>query len=293
MCPACGATNAEDARFCGSCGAAALAASCARCGRINPPDSGFCNECGAALATPTLQDTFSSPQVYTPLRLAEKILRSGLDRGRAQADHGAVRGRGRFTALAATLDPEETHAIMQRAFDLMLEAVHRYEGTVSQFLGDGILALFGAPIAHEDHAQRAVRAALAIQSALGDIGRSSTRARIDFRVRVGLNSGPVVVGTIGTDLNMTYTAIGDTVNLASRIQTLPPTGSVVISEATQRLVSGYFECRSWVRTTSRGGPSRSGSSRCCARAIALAGRRLPRARPESAGRATARARRPG
>lgn len=244
MCPACGATNTEDARFCGSCGAA-LAASCARCGRMSPPDSDFCNGCGAALATPTLLDTFASPQGYTPPRLAEKI----------RAGRSAIEGERKlitvlfadvagFTAISSTLDPEETHEIMQRAFAIMLEEVHRYEGTVSQFLGDGMLALFGAPIAHEDHAQRAVRAALGIQSALEGYRQELDSRGIDFRIRIGLNSGLVVVASVGVDLTMNYLAVGDTVNLASRMQTLAPTGSVVISEDTYRLVAGYFECRS-------------------------------------------------
>jgi class 3 adenylate cyclase len=133
---------------------------------------------------------------------------------------------------------------MQRCFDLMLEAVHRYEGTVTQFLGDGILALFGAPLAHEDHAQRAVRAALAIQHALLAYQQELEESRgIRFQMRVGLNSGLVVVGTIGTDLNMTYTAIGDTVNLGSRVEGLAEPGTVVISQNTYRLVSGHFDTR--------------------------------------------------
>ena len=244
MCPACGAANAEDAKFCGSCGAA-LAASCARCGRMNPPDASYCNECGAALATPALHRTFSSPQVYTPLPLAEKIRagRSEIEGERKQITVLFADVAG-FTAIASTLDPEEIHAIMRRAFTIMLEEVHRYEGTVSQFLGDGMLALFGAPIAHEDHAQRAIRAALGIQSALEGYRQELSTRGIDFRVRIGLNSGPVVVSSVGVDLTMNYLAVGNTVNLASRMQNLAPTGSVVISEDTYRLVAGYFECHS-------------------------------------------------
>ena len=127
------------------------------------------------------------------------------------------------------------------SFDLMLDEVHRYEGMVTQFLGDGILALFGAPIAHEDHAQRGVRAALGIQESL----RLHEKELVDNRghqlkVRIGIHSGLVVVGNVGTDLAVTFTAIGDTVNLASRMQTLAPPESVVISQATERLVEGHF-----------------------------------------------------
>jgi class 3 adenylate cyclase len=148
------------------------------------------------------------------------------------------------TAMAESLDPEECQAIMRRCFDLMLQEVHRYEGTVTQFLGDGIMALFGAPIAREDHALSAVRAALGIQSALQTYQQELQETQgIRLRMRVGLNSGLVVVGTIGSDLSMTYTAIGDTVNLANRVQELGEPGAVVISQQTQRLVSGYFITR--------------------------------------------------
>ena len=149
-----------------------------------------------------------------------------------------------FTRIAAALDPEDVQQLLRRAFDLMLEEVHRYEGTVSQFLGDGLLALFGAPIAHEDHAQRAVRAALGIQRALAGYQQELAAQRgIEFRVRIGLNSGPVVVGAVGVDLTMDYLAVGDTVNLASRVQNLAPPGAVVITEHTHRLVAGSFAVR--------------------------------------------------
>jgi class 3 adenylate cyclase/tetratricopeptide (TPR) repeat protein len=149
-----------------------------------------------------------------------------------------------FTSLSEQLDPEETHAIMRHCFDIMLDEVHQYEGTVSQFLGDGLLALFGAPIAHEDHAQRAVRAGLGIQAALQEYQRELKESRgIDFRMRIGLNSGPVVVGSVATDLKMEYTAVGDTVNLAQRMESMAEPGTVLISEHTHRLVEGYFHTR--------------------------------------------------
>jgi class 3 adenylate cyclase len=166
-----------------------------------------------------------------------------------------------FTPLATALDPEESYTLMRRCFDLMLAEVHHYEGTVTQFLGDGILALFGAPIAHEDHAERAVRAALGIQHALRTYRQELQESRgIPFRMRIGLNSGLVVVGGIGTDLNMTYTAIGDTVNLGDRIRSLAEPDTVVISETTYRLVSGYFV------TQGGGHPQVPGASSRAARA---------------------------
>jgi hypothetical protein len=133
---------------------------------------------------------------------------------------------------------------MSRAFDLMLAEVHRYEGTVNQFLGDGIMALFGAPIAHEDHARRAVHAALGIGRALADYQRELAPRGIAFRARQGLNTGLVVVGSIGSDLRMDYTAVGDTTNVAARLQQAAEPGQVTISDATHRLVRGYFETRS-------------------------------------------------
>ncbi len=248
-CPACDAESPPAAKFCMGCGAA-LAATCATCGHPNPPGARFCTECGGPLAAsarpvPPADQPSASPRSYTPKHLAEKILQSRAalegERKQVTALFADVVGS---TELAERLDPEDVQTLMRRCFDLMLEQVHRYEGTVAQFTGDGILALFGAPIAHEDHAQRAVRAALAIQHALRAYRRELQEQHgLDFQMRIGLNSGPVVVGTIGTDLNMTYTALGDTVNLAERVQGLAEPGSVVISQQTQRLVGGYFVTR--------------------------------------------------
>src|SRR5215475_4762380 len=155
-----------------------------------------------------------TPLTYTPPYLAEKILtsRSALEGERKQVTVLFVDVSG-FTSLSERLDPEDVHGFMSRAFELMLAEVHRYEGTVNQFLGDGIMALFGAPIAHEDHARRAVHAALGIRNALGDYRDALRRDRgITFDVRQGLNTGLVVVGSIGSDLRMDYTAVGDTTN---------------------------------------------------------------------------------
>jgi len=148
-----------------------------------------------------------------------------------------------FTSLSERLDPEEVHRLMSRAFDLMLAEVHRYEGTVNQFLGDGIMAIFGAPIAHEDHAVRAVHAALGIARALEAYQAELLPRGIRFRARQGLNTGLVVVGSIGSDLRMDYTAVGNATNVAARMQQAGAPGRVTISEATYRLVRGYFETR--------------------------------------------------
>jgi class 3 adenylate cyclase/tetratricopeptide (TPR) repeat protein len=188
----------------------------------------------------------SAPLGYTPSYLAEKILtsRSALEGERKQVTVLFVDVSG-FTALSERLDPEEVHGLMTRAFELMLAEVHRYEGTVNQFLGDGIMALFGAPIAHEDHARHAVLASLGIRQALEDYQAALQRRQgISFQVRQGLNTGLVVVGSIGNDLRMDYTAVGDTTNVAARLQAAADPGRILIAEATHRLVAGYFHTRS-------------------------------------------------
>jgi class 3 adenylate cyclase/tetratricopeptide (TPR) repeat protein len=191
------------------------------------------------------QVRFTSPEAYTPKHLAEKILtsRSALEGERKQVTVLFVDVSG-FTSLSERLDPEDVHGLMSRAFELMLAEVHRYEGTVNQFLGDGIMALFGAPIAHEDHAQRAVHAALGIRKALEGYQEELRGKRgISFQVRHGLNTGLVVVGSIGNDLRMDYTAVGDTTNVAARLQAAADPGRILISDAIHRLVGGYFYVR--------------------------------------------------
>src|SRR6266568_3581026 len=246
LCPRCHADNREGRRFCGECGQS-FALLCPSCGFVNEGSEKFCGGCGAPLAGPrdTPPPKFASPENYTPKHLAERILTSkaALEGERKQVTVLFVDVSG-FTALSARLDPEDVHALMTRAFELMLAEVHRYEGTVNQFLGDGIMALFGAPIAHEDHAQRAVRAALGIQRALENYRRELERERaLTFKVRQGLNSGLVVVGSIGSDLRMDYTAVGDTTNVAARLQQGAESGHIVIGETTYRLVADYFDTR--------------------------------------------------
>ena len=243
-CPGCGLENPASARFCGGC-AARLEAVCPVCQAPNPPGNRFCHQCGGALAPGAAADQFATPRSYTPKHLAEKILTTAgaLSGERKQVTVLFVDDSG-FTSLSERLDPEEVHRLMSRAFALMLAEVHRYEGTVNQFLGDGIMALFGAPIAHEDHARRAVHAALGIKRALEDYQAELVPQGITFRARQGLNTGLVVVGAIGSDLRMDYTAVGDTTNIAARLQQTGEPERVTISEATHRLVHGYFDTRS-------------------------------------------------
>jgi class 3 adenylate cyclase/tetratricopeptide (TPR) repeat protein len=248
QCARCQQDNPPQAKYCVGC-AAPLVSSCARCGTSLPAGARFCPECASPVAEPVplapAPSHFDAPQSYTPKHLAEKILtsRSALEGERKQVTVLFVDVSG-FTSLSERLDPEEVHRLMTRAFELMLAEVHRYEGTVNQFLGDGIMALFGAPIAHEDHARRAVHAALAIQTALDSYRADLERShRIGFQVRQGLNTGLVVVGSIGSDLRMDYTAVGDTTNVAARLQQAADRGRVLVSEPTHRLVDGYFYTR--------------------------------------------------
>jgi len=249
-CIRCRHVNPPETKFCGECGTR-LQSVCSACRAVNPPTNKFCSECGqpltgvapapaAAPVAPSVR--FASPEAYTPKHLAEKILTSKSaiegERKIVTVMFSDVSG---FTAMSEKLDPEDVHAIMDRAFDVILSAVHRYEGTVNQFLGDGVMALFGAPIAHEDHAQRALSAALAIQEGLKPLAEDVKRAHgVEFQMRMGINTGPVVVGAIGHDLRMDYTAVGDTTNLASRLLAIANPGQIVASRRTQHLRDRVF-----------------------------------------------------
>ena len=242
-CAACGHDNRAAAKFCENCGAA-LPRACAACGTPLRAAAKFCDECGRPVAPPEPAPAraAAAPTGYTPKHLAERILtsRGAIEGERKQVTVVFVVCAG-FTGLSARLDPEDLHGVMDGCFQHLLDAVHRYEGTVNQFTGDGIMALFGAPIAHEDHAVRAVAAALAIQQSVRRYAEALRAERgLDFAVRIGINTGPVVVGKIGDDLRMDYTAQGETVNLAARLQQVAPPGGLRLSEATMRLVSGYF-----------------------------------------------------
>ena len=179
------------------------------------------------------------PLSYTPRHLAEKILtsRSALEGERKQVTV-LFCDLANSTAIAERIGPEHMHTLLNRFFALALEAVHRYEGTINQFLGDGFMTLFGAPIAHEDHARRAVLSALTLQRTLQE-AHLGTPYGVECTVRMGLNSGLVVVGSIGDNLRMDYSAIGDTTNLAARLQGIAAPGEILVSESTSRLVGGY------------------------------------------------------
>ena len=243
-CPACHHENRPDAKFCNEC-AAPLASGCATCGTENPPGAKFCNQCASPLGTPhtaTARAVQPDPRAYTPKHLADKILqsKSALEGERKQVTVLFADVKGSME-LAEQLDPEQWHSILDRFFAILTDGVHRFEGTVNQYTGDGIMALFGAPIAHEDHAQRACFAALHLLEEVRGYSRQVKRAHgLDFAVRIGLHSGDVVVGKIGDDLRMDYTAQGHTVGLAQRMESLAEANSCFVSASTAALASGYF-----------------------------------------------------
>jgi class 3 adenylate cyclase/tetratricopeptide (TPR) repeat protein len=245
-CPKCQFENRKEAVFCRNCGASlAIDISCPNCQAANPPDSKFCEKCGRDLkpAKETPPPRYSEPQSYTPKFLADKILttRSAMA-GERKVVTVLFADVANYTGMSEKLEPEEVHQIMDGCFKILMDEIHHYEGTINQFTGDGIMALFGAPVAHEDHAQRACRAALAIQKAMSGYGQKIEKeCDIEFKLRIGLNSGPVIVGSIGDDLRMDYTAVGDTTNLASRMQVLARQGSVFVSNNTFKLAGEFFE----------------------------------------------------
>jgi class 3 adenylate cyclase len=256
-CLTCGAELVAGAKFCHACGAR-TAQACPSCGSPVRPEFRFCPQCGFALAaangspaTETPTPTPSRPPAeerlgrltrQIPQDLAQKILGS----------QRTIAGERKLvtvlfcdlvgsTALAERMDPEEYRDLLDQYLELAFQQIYRFEGIVNQLAGDGMMALFGAPIAHEDAPYRAVRAACEIQLALAEFNRA-LRARRGFELmsRIGINTGPVVVGTVGNDFKMDYTAIGDTTNLASRLQSLAAPGSILASESTHRLIRGFF-----------------------------------------------------
>ena len=247
-CPECQFENREEAIFCRKCGASLeKELICQNCNSTNPPDSGFCEKCGHDLKAPKVIPSvdYDQPQSYTPKFLADKILttRSSIE-GERKLVTVLFADVANYTAMSEKLDPEEVHQIMDGCFKILMDEIHKYEGTINQFTGDGVMALFGAPVAHEDHAQRACHAALSIQKAIEAYGaKIKGDCDVDFRMRIGLNSGPVIVGSIGDDLRMDYTAVGDTTNLASRMESIARPGTISMSKNTYRLVKDFFQLK--------------------------------------------------
>ena len=241
-CPSCRHKNPRAAKFCQQCGRQ-LHRLCAECQTEISADAKFCHRCGRP--TGTADGPGPASRAYTPRYLADKILttRSALEGERKQVTVLFADIKGSMQ-LAEQVDPEDWHAILDEFFQILAAGIHRFEGTINQFTGDGIMALFGAPIAHEDHALRACYAALYLRKALrSHADQLRVKRGLNFGVRMGLNSGEVVVGRIGDDLRMDYTAQGQTVGLAARMEQLAESGCVYTTEHTHRLVEGFFRLR--------------------------------------------------
>ena len=248
QCAKCQHENEAGAKFCEEC-AAPLPRLCTNCGRSLSPTAKFCPECAHPTALAPAQrvaNNFASPQVYTPKHLVEKILtsRGALEGERKQVTVLFADLKGSMELLAER-DPEEASSVLDPVLQLMMDAVHRYEGTINQVMGDGIMALFGAPLAHEDHAVRACYAAIRMQETVKNYAEEARRSHAAvIKIRVGLNSGEVVVRAIGSDLRMDYTAVGQTTHLAARMEQLADPGAIVITPDTLALVEGYVEVKS-------------------------------------------------
>ena len=224
-----------------ACGAG-LSVRCGKCGTELPGEARFCFSCGQQVQPGASTPRFDSPGDYTPKHLAEKILNSkaALEGERKQVTVLFADLKGSMELLADR-DPEEARKILDPVLERMMEAVHHYEGTVNQVMGDGIMALFGAPLAHEDHAIRASYAALRMQESVKRYADGIFRSHgIPVEIRIGLNSGEVVVRAIGSDLHMDYTAVGQTTHLAARMEQIARPGSILISPRTLGLVEGYM-----------------------------------------------------
>jgi class 3 adenylate cyclase len=248
-CSKCGHENRTGAKFCEEC-ATSLARVCTNCGAPISSTAKFCSECAYPVDQPSRSASFSSvhfpaPQAYTPKYLAERIIisKAALEGERKHVTVLFADLKGSMELLADR-DPEEARRILDPVLERMMEAVHRYEGTVNQVMGDGIMAIFGAPLAHEDHALRACYAALRMQESIQRYSvETRRRSGTPVSIRVGLNSGEVVVRSIGSDLRMDYSAVGQTTHLAARMEQAALPGSIVITPATFLLVQGYVEVR--------------------------------------------------
>ena len=249
-CPKCQTENSETRKFCSECGAKLLLI-CPQCGFENLPQDKFCGECGHNLSIPSeakpkelsFDEKLAKIQQYLPKDLTQKILaqKDKIEGERKQVTVMFCDMEG-FTTLTEKLGSEETYALMDQVYEILIHKVHDYEGTVNELTGDGIMALFGAPIALEDAPQRAIRSALAIHR---EITGFSDRIKHEkgippLKMRVGIHTGPVVVGTLGNDLRVEFKAVGDTVNLASRMEGLAEAGTTYVTGETFKFTEGLF-----------------------------------------------------
>ena len=256
QCPKCQFENPDKKKFCRECGAKLLLA-CPQCAAEILSSDKFCGECGHKLSVPSevvpkdlsFDKKLTKIQKYLPKGLIEKILsqRDRIEGERKQVTVMFCDMEG-FTSLSEKLGPEEAYTIMDQIYEILIHKVHDYEGTVNEFTGDGIMALFGAPIALEDAPQRAIRSAYAIHREMTKFSDKIKQEKQNIptiKMRIGIHTGPVVVGTLGNDLRVEFKAVGDTVNLASRIEGLAEPGSTYVSEDTFKLLKGFFGLRLW------------------------------------------------
>src|SRR5262245_39243982 len=240
-CPSCQTANAIDAVFCDECGAP-LDAHCQHCGESNRRGAKFCNKCGSRLSATVELDKSNTPIVSGEIAgrssVSPEILAE--ERKRVTVLFADIRGS---TAFIEKLDPEEVRRQLDPVLRVMMDAVHRYGGTVNQLLGDGIMALFGAPMAHEDHAVRACDAALAMQEEMRREGEKSGEGEGRLRIGIGMNSGEVVVRSVANDLTFDYSALGRTTHLAARMEELAPPGAILITSASAREVEGFVQLK--------------------------------------------------
>ncbi len=244
QCPQCKAPNPEKAKFCQECGGK-LVATCANCGAELPPSAKFCLECGGKVAAAEKPKAEVNFERLIPKEYAERLRHSASnqpanERRLVTILFSDIKGS---TALAERMDPEEVLEIINGAFDALIAPIYRHEGTLARLMGDAILAFFGAPVAHEDDPQRAVRAALEIQAGVSEYAARLAKERgiAGFNVRVGINTGLVIVGEVGSDLRVEYTAIGDAINTAARMEQNAPVGGILISQDTYQHVRGLFD----------------------------------------------------
>jgi class 3 adenylate cyclase/predicted ATPase len=253
-CSKCGTESTTGRKFCAACGSPRLR-SCAKCGAENAPSSAFCEDCGTALLGNTTSAAIGSSDgsiapvmSVTPEQDTSTTIEG--ERKTVTALFADIKGS---TELMRDLDPEVARAIVDPALKLMIDAVHRYDGYIVQSTGDGIFALFGAPVAHEDHPQRASHAALAMRDELRRRGEElRMEGRSGVAVRIGINTGEVVMRTVQTGEHTEYSPVGHVINLASRMQSVAPAGGIVVSEETRELVEGYFDLRGLGPTEVRG-----------------------------------------